>query len=196
MTPWIQGFHLPQVFWTGFSWNQPRQKAWTQGCPEDGCTTPNCQMDGAMQCGRDSLLRQDQTDARDDCKSSRGWYSQPDQNHQAWNPEIVCNACKQWGHSATNCSMLAMMLFLQKYVKELMTPTTCDRIEAAWLQCWKETLGNPPRFPRKSWKHTLTRWIFRLTRWTTRWIGSAGQRMTCWKILGRMKEMKWLRICD
>jgi hypothetical protein len=143
MTPWIQGVHLPQVFQTDFSQDRPQQEAWTQGCPGDGLTTPNSQTDVAMQRGKDSLVRYDWTDARDDCKSSHGQYAQPDHNRWAWDPEIVCDACKQRGYSATNSNMLVVALFLEKYVKVLMTPTTCNRIEAAWLQCWKENLGNP-----------------------------------------------------
>jgi hypothetical protein len=45
--------------------------------------------------------------------------------------------------------MLAMVLFLEKYVKVSMTPSTPDMIEVAWLQHWKETLGNPRQHPRK-----------------------------------------------
>jgi hypothetical protein len=45
--------------------------------------------------------------------------------------------------------MLAMALFLEKYVKVFMTPSTRNKIEMAWLQRWKETLGNPHQLPRK-----------------------------------------------
>ncbi len=45
--------------------------------------------------------------------------------------------------------MLAMALFLEKYVKVSMIPSTCNKIEAAWLQRWKETLGNPCQLPHK-----------------------------------------------
>jgi hypothetical protein len=51
--------------------------------------------------------------------------------------------------------MLAMLLFLEKYVKVLMSPTTCNRIEAVWLQYWKETLGNPRRLSCKVLKAFL-----------------------------------------
>jgi hypothetical protein len=149
MTPCIQDFHHPQVFRTDFSQDRPQQEAWTCGRPGDGCNTPHCKMDGAMQHGRDSFDCQGWMDARDDQQSSRGRYAWPDHNRQAWDPDIVCNICKQRGHSAINCNMLAMVLFLEKYVKVSMTPSTCNRIEAAWLQHWKETLGNPRRLPRK-----------------------------------------------
>jgi hypothetical protein len=44
--------------------------------------------------------------------------------------------------------MLAMALFLEKYSKS-MTAVDRDKIETAWLQRWKDTLGNPSRLPRK-----------------------------------------------
>jgi hypothetical protein len=61
----------------------------------------------------------------------------------------MCAACKRRGHPASNCDMLAMALFLDKYVKHSMTSTDHDKLEAAWLECWKEKLGNPSRMPRK-----------------------------------------------
>jgi hypothetical protein len=51
--------------------------------------------------------------------------------------------------------MLAIAPFLEKYVKVSMAPTNHDRIEAAWLQRWKETLGNPHRLPCKVLKAYL-----------------------------------------
>jgi hypothetical protein len=101
-----------------------------------------------MQRRRDLFEHQGWTDARDDQKSSCGRYAWPDLNRPAWDPKIVCDTCKQQDHYATNCNMLAMALFLEKYVKVLMTPSTCNRIEATWLQHWKETLGNPRQLPR------------------------------------------------
>jgi hypothetical protein len=149
MTPCIQGFHLPQVYRTDFLQDRPQQEAWTHGRPGDGRNTPHRQTDGTMQRGRDSFEHHGGTDAKDDRKSSHGWYARTDHNCWAWDPKIVCNACKQRGHSATNCDMLAMALFREKYVKVSMTPSTCNKIEAAWLQRWKKTLGNPRQLPRK-----------------------------------------------
>jgi hypothetical protein len=51
--------------------------------------------------------------------------------------------------------MLAMALFLDKYVKHSMTPVDRDKLEAAWLLRWKEALGNPSRLPRKVMKAYL-----------------------------------------
>ena len=44
--------------------------------------------------------------------------------------------------------MLAIALFLDKYNKS-MTHADRDKVETAWLQRWKEKLGNPSRLPRK-----------------------------------------------
>jgi hypothetical protein len=45
--------------------------------------------------------------------------------------------------------MLAMALFLEKYMKSSITPADRDKIESALLMRWKERLGNPSRLPRK-----------------------------------------------
>jgi hypothetical protein len=100
-------------------------------------------------------MHQDRNNLWDDCKSSCGRYTRPDHNRRTWDSDIVWDACKHRGHSATNCDMLTMALFLAMYVKMSMTPTTCNRIEAAWLERWKETLGNPHRLPRKVLKAYL-----------------------------------------
>jgi hypothetical protein len=44
--------------------------------------------------------------------------------------------------------MLAMALFLDKYNKS-MTSVDRDKIETAWLQRWKDKIGNPSRLPRQ-----------------------------------------------
>jgi hypothetical protein len=44
--------------------------------------------------------------------------------------------------------MLGMALFLEKYNKS-MTSGDRDKIETAWLQRWKDKLGNPSRLPRQ-----------------------------------------------
>ncbi len=45
--------------------------------------------------------------------------------------------------------MLAMALFLNRYIKSSMTSAEKDKLEPAWLQRWQERLGNPSRLPRK-----------------------------------------------
>ena len=50
--------------------------------------------------------------------------------------------------------MLAMALFLEKYNRS-MSYANRDKIETAWLQRWKDNLGNPGRLPRKVMKAYL-----------------------------------------
>jgi hypothetical protein len=45
--------------------------------------------------------------------------------------------------------MLAMALFLERYIKSTMTAVEKDKLESAWLKRWQERLGNPTRLPRK-----------------------------------------------
>ncbi len=79
----------------------------------------------------------------------QGRYARPDHNQRAWDPDITCAACKWRGHPASNCDMLAMALFLDKYISKTMSHADRDKLEIAWLQRWKEKLGNPSRMPRK-----------------------------------------------
>ena len=49
--------------------------------------------------------------------------------------------------------MLAMALFLERYIKTSMSEVEKDKLEPAWMQRWQERLGNPSRLP---WKVMLT----------------------------------------
>jgi hypothetical protein len=84
----------------------------------------------------------------------RDRYAWPDHNRWQWDLDITCVACKCRGHPAANCDMLAMALFLEKY-NRLINSADRDKIEAAWLQWWKDNLGNPSRLPRKVMKAYL-----------------------------------------
>jgi hypothetical protein len=92
--------------------------------------------------------------------------------------------------------MLAIALFLEKYVKVLTTPSTCNRIKAAWLQHWKDTLGNPRRLPCKVLRaylnslYILADMLDDQMDWECWPVGDD------WKILGGMIVMKWLWTCD
>jgi hypothetical protein len=44
--------------------------------------------------------------------------------------------------------MLAQALFLTKYMKHLLSDTTREKIEKAWIDCWSGELGKPSRTPR------------------------------------------------
>jgi hypothetical protein len=43
--------------------------------------------------------------------------------------------------------MLAMAIFLEKYKRD-MPEDMKDKVELAWLERWKGSLGNPSRMPR------------------------------------------------
>jgi len=43
--------------------------------------------------------------------------------------------------------MLATVIFLERYMKHDLTPTTRDSIEKDWLKRWNERLSNPDRTP-------------------------------------------------
>jgi hypothetical protein len=50
--------------------------------------------------------------------------------------------------------MLAIALFLEKYTRSI-AHADRDKIETAWLQRWKDKLGNPSFMPRKVMKTYL-----------------------------------------
>ena len=57
----------------------------------------------------------------------------------------MCAACKRCSHPASNCDMLAMALFLDKYISTSISKEDRNKIKMTWLQRWKEKLGNPSR---------------------------------------------------
>jgi hypothetical protein len=78
-----------------------------------------------------------------------GQYDCPDHNHQKFDPALICVACKQRGHPAAQCDLLAQAIFLTKYMKHTLTDQARTKIEEAWLKRWKDQLGRPSRTPRK-----------------------------------------------
>ncbi len=121
-TPEIQGYPSPQVCRTDLPRSRPRSKQWDSHDSREGRRHP-----------KDAPGR----------PGMRGWNVRPDHNRRAWNPDIICAACKRRGHPALNCDMLAMALFLEKYMKSLITSADRDKVESAWLMRWREQLGNP-----------------------------------------------------
>jgi hypothetical protein len=139
-TPEIQGYHLPQIYRT----NTPRDRL-----PYDHAASrmPDRRFDGRDGRGatRDSTRHPD-SNCRPDRNGPRGRYARPDHNRRNWDPDFTCAACKRRGHPASNCDMLAIALFLQKYTRSI-AHADRDKIEAAWLRRWKDKLGNPSRMP-------------------------------------------------
>ena len=50
--------------------------------------------------------------------------------------------------------MLAIAIFLEKYKRD-MPEDMKDKVESAWLERWKGSLGNPSRKPRRVMKAYL-----------------------------------------
>jgi len=150
LTPEIQGYYLPQVFRT----ENPRDRL-QYGTA--GSHTPDRHFDGSDGRGAQCQSPQEATrgfNRRPTHDGPQGRYARPDHNRRLWDPDITCAACKRRGHPTANCDMLAMALFLEKY-NRLMSNADCDKIQVAWLQCWKDNLGNPSRMPRKVMKAYL-----------------------------------------
>ncbi len=53
----------------------------------------------------------------------------PDQRRRKFLPGVQCEACKHLGHVALNCDMLAMALFVEKYIKHSLSNKDRRKIE-------------------------------------------------------------------
>ncbi len=67
-------------------------------------------------------------------------------------PGVQCEACKRLGHVAANCDMLAMAIFLKKYVKQSISDEDERKIESNWVRRWKDELGKSQHLPRQVMK--------------------------------------------
>jgi hypothetical protein len=76
----------------------------------------------------------------------------PDHPRCGFLPNVQCDACNRVGHVATNCDMLAMALFLDKYVKQSLSDEDKRKVESNWLHMYKEKLGQPQRPPSQVMK--------------------------------------------
>ena len=83
--------------------------------------------------------------------SPRGRFVCPDRNYGEYRPDIICDACRQKGHVAANCDVLAIALFIEKYKRELSMDAK-DKIEAGWIEWWSAAVGNPTKKPRRVMK--------------------------------------------
>ncbi len=61
---------------------------------------------------------------------------------------MQCDACKCIGHDAVNCDVLAIALYINRYIKDV-TDSERLAIESRWIEKWKEKLGQPARTPRQ-----------------------------------------------
>jgi hypothetical protein len=126
LAPGIQGYNVPQLYCMDVS----------RACPQDDGWNRNCMPDHGHDDRRDPYRRNACDNGQDASRrpdwfglermggpgrnGSRGQYTCPDHNHCTWDPDITCAACKRRSHPAANCDMIAMALFLDKYVKGTM----------------------------------------------------------------------------
>jgi hypothetical protein len=81
----------------------------------------------------------------------RGHFVRPDHNGRKMDPDLIWDACRRSDHIAAQCDMLAIAIFIEKYKKEASADMK-DKIEEAWLACWKSELGNPSKKPHRVMK--------------------------------------------
>ena len=86
---------------------------------------------------------------RDRPRRPRGPVANPDRNRRPYLADVQCDACKRVGHVAKHCDMLATAICLDRYMKNVLSPSVRDTIEADWLARWKDKLGNPTSTPRQ-----------------------------------------------
>ena len=78
-----------------------------------------------------------------------GRLARPERNRRPFLPDVQCAACKQVGHVAKHCDMLATVICLERYMKHDLSPALRDSIKKEWLDRWKEQLGNPTQTPHQ-----------------------------------------------
>jgi hypothetical protein len=69
----------------------------------------------------------------------------PDQRRRKFLTGVQCEACKHLGHVASTCDMLAMALFVEKYIKQSLSNKDWRKIESDWIEMWKNKLVQPQR---------------------------------------------------
>jgi hypothetical protein len=79
----------------------------------------------------------------------QGRLAQPDQRCRPFKAGVHCDACKRIGHEATNCNMLAMALYIDRYMKNEVSEADRAKIKLKWIQRWNNKLGQPARTPRQ-----------------------------------------------
>ena len=84
--------------------------------------------------------------------SPRDWSIRPDLRRRSYIPSVQCDACKRVGQEASSCDMLAIAMFLDKYVKQSLSDDVHRTIESTWVARWKEKLGQPQRSPTQVMK--------------------------------------------
>jgi hypothetical protein len=70
----------------------------------------------------------------------QGRFTRPDQCRRAYKPGVQCDACKRIGYNAVNCDMLAIALYIDRYIKDI-SATERSTIESCWLDKYRSKLG-------------------------------------------------------
>jgi hypothetical protein len=133
---------LPQCLVQGYS---PRAFRVDQGRANDHGINGRCSFKHGPQT---SHGRCDNWDARDSTRpTARDRLIRPDQCRRMFLLGVQCDACKRIGHVALTCDMLAMALFLAKYITHSLLADDWRKIESNWLCTWKDKLAQPQRSP-------------------------------------------------
>ena len=133
----IQGYQIPWAYSTETPRDCLPYDGLNQGCQHDHC---HDNKEGGCEAfhrpdresGREPFCHRKKTGM--ERNGHRRGYACPDHNRHAWDPNIICAACKWRSHPASICDMLAMALFLDKYISKMMSHVDRDKIETAWLQ--------------------------------------------------------------
>jgi hypothetical protein len=151
-TPWLNRVAIPEYTWDDRYNSDKPLFCIVQGyCPQVNCI--DCQNDRAPHGNRGATPRfGNRYGNRKDrplAGTPQGRYNRPNQRRRPFKPGVQCAACKQPGHEAANCNMLAIALFINRYTKKELSKTDWTDIEHKWLGCWKEKLGMPAHTPRQ-----------------------------------------------
>jgi hypothetical protein len=69
--------------------------------------------------------------------------SDPTWRMRADEPRRTCKACGKMGHGANTCDFLAVLVFLQRYLKNgIATKLTIKAVEKRWIEQWKDWGGS------------------------------------------------------
>ncbi len=97
----------------------------------------------------DCSRHSDRNSRTPDCPGPQGCPARPDLRCRPFLPNVQCNECKRNGHTAHNCNMLAMAIFLEWYTKKDLSDADCLAIKTKWLRRHRQQLGDPAKTPRQ-----------------------------------------------
>jgi hypothetical protein len=124
-------------------------------CHLQGYTPQLRHLDRYCNCGNDAHRNRGSAEGRPGLRTPRppsdkpqGRFTRPDQRRRAYKPGVQCNACKRIGHNAVNCDMLAIALYIDRYIKDI-SATKRSTIKSRWLDKYRAKLGQPGRTPRQ-----------------------------------------------